>query len=163
MPKGTSTVPKKSSPPARRSKRLRKSAEGAPTLEPTTSHKKPRKQVKQSDNEDDPQSQSPETDGEGSPPPQESDQAEIRRPSLKLIHPSLRSAWAINKHLPICFIFDTVSPARRFKRGTLFDEDADFPEYDEGESGNVTETDIPPPGLMPYNIADYEYVFTSHH
>ena len=163
MPKGTSTVPKKSSPPARRSKRLRKSAEGAPTLEPTTSRKKPRKQVKQSDNEDDPQSQSPETDGEGSPPPQESDQAEIRRPSLKLIHPSLRSAWAINKRLPICFIFDAVSPARRFKRGTLFDEDADFPEYDEGESGNVTETDIPPPGLMPYNIADYEYVFTSHH
>ena len=166
MPKGASAIPKKSAHPSRRSKRLHKSAEGAPTLEPTGSQKKPCKHAEQSNNEVDQGSPSPEgveADGEGSPPPQEPHQLAITRPSLKLIHLNLRSAWKINSNLGICFIFDAVSPARRFKRGMPYDDDADFLDYDDEESGNVTETDGDPPGFMPYNVEEYEYVLITHH
>jgi len=54
----------------------------------------------------------------------------------------------------MCFIFDTISPARQFKRGMPFDEDGEFPEYAEEESGNVTETDDNL-GLMPYMPETY--------
>ena len=166
MPKGASAIPKKSAHPARHSKHLPKSAEGAPTLKLTGSWKKPRKHVEQSDNEVDQGSPSPkgvETDSEGSPPPQEPHQLAITCPSLKLIHLNLRSAWKINSNLAICFVFDAVSLACWFKCGMPYDDDANFPDYNDEESGNVTETDGDPPGFMLYNVEEYKYVLITHH
>jgi hypothetical protein len=56
----------------------------------------------------------------------------------------------------MCLLFDVVSPARRFKRGMVYDDDATFPEYDEGNPGDITETDGDPPGWMPYMPRVYQ-------
>jgi hypothetical protein len=73
--------------------------------------------------------------------------AEVKRPVIKLVSPALAAAWRVNRKQEMCFIFDAVSPARRFKRGMVFDEKADFPK--DTRDGNITETDGPGPGWMP--------------
>jgi hypothetical protein len=93
---------------------------------------------------------------EHDPPPGETDPAKVNRPISTIVHENLKSAWAINKALPMCFIFDTISPARQFKRGTPFDEQGQFPEYSEGELNNVTETDGDPIPWMPYVLKEYQ-------
>ena len=65
---------------------------------------------------------------------------------MHLVHPALEAAWAINRNLEMCFIFDAVSPARLFKHGMVYDEEAHFPEF---AKGNWTEIDGPSPGWMP--------------
>jgi len=98
----------------------------------------------------------PEAQPEDDPSPGDTDPSTIKQPIASTIHNSLKTAWKINNSLPMCFIFDAVSPARRFKRGMAYDPEMDFPEYDEEkESGNVTETDEGPPGLMPYVHDEY--------
>ena len=52
-------------------------------------------------------------------------------------------------------IFDAVSPVRTFKMDMPYDEDADFPVYDENEADSLTEVDDEPPGLMPYAPVDH--------
>ena len=91
-------------------------------------------------------------DAANDPAPGETDSAKISQPIYRLVHGSLKEAWMVNNSLPMCFTFDAISPARRFKRGMEYtDSDkVDFPEYDASESGNVTETDGPDPGYMPY-------------
>ena len=100
-----------------------------------------------------------EWDASSDPAPGQTDSAKIGQPIHRLVHKSLRAAWTINSSLPMCFIFDAVSPARRFKRGMPYsDSDAAvFPEYNASESGNVTETDGPEPGFMPYVYKQYRY------
>ena len=85
-------------------------------------------------------------------------QAKVDGPILALVHRNLRNAWSVNGMLPMCFTFDYISPARRFKRGMLY-SDSDkvkLPILTEDELGNVTETDGPPPGLMPYAHNPYK-------
>lgn len=89
------------------------------------------------------------------PAPNETNPANIEQPIMELIHPALLNTWIINKSVNICFIFDTVSPARQFQRGVVYKEDADFPEYNDGALGDVTETDENPP-LMPYQPRPYK-------
>ena len=72
---------------------------------------------------------------------------QIKQPVLSLVHPALTTAWQVNRKNKMCFIFDQHSPARRFKRGMVYDEAADFP-HDTCD-GNITETDGPGPGWMP--------------
>jgi hypothetical protein len=47
------------------------------------------------------------------------------------------------------FIFDAVSPARRFKRGVMYSDDAEFVDYNPRSPGDFTETDCEPVGWMP--------------
>ena len=86
--------------------------------------------------------------GEGSPD-DVTDPAKVKQPILHLIDPALVAAWDINTDHEMCFIFDAISPARRFKRGMVFNEDADFPQ--DTCDGDITETDGPDPGWMPVN------------
>ena len=134
-------------PVLRHSKRARKAGEA--TLRPVRKTKATAKQHKHST------SPPPETDAEAGPPEvdppaSETNPANITRPISTAIHPNLMSAWRINQALPMHFLFDSTSPARQFKRGMPFDEDKEFPEYDDGDPGDITETDVPPDGLMPY-------------
>lgn len=73
--------------------------------------------------------------------------ARIKRPIIRLVDQTLATAWKVNPKQKMCFIFDAVSPARRFKRGMAFKETIDFPE--DTCDGDITETDGPGPGWMP--------------
>ena len=71
----------------------------------------------------------------------------VKQPFISQVNPALSLAWRVNPKHDMCFIFDSTSPARRFKRGMVFNEDADFPT--DTHDGNITETDGPGPGWMP--------------
>ena len=75
------------------------------------------------------------------------DSTKIKRPILGLISPVLARAWRVNQEQKMCFIFDLRSPARRFKRGMVYNEDANFPQ--DSCDGDITETDGPGLGWMP--------------
>ena len=75
------------------------------------------------------------------------DPARIKQPFVKILSPALATAWKINRKHSMCLILDAVSPARRFRRGMLFNEELDFPM--DSQDGNITETDGPDPGWMP--------------
>lgn len=79
----------------------------------------------------------------------------VTHPVESLVHQALRDAWMINSRLPMAYIFDSVCPARRWRRGMLFDEQADFPEYDPDYPKELTYTNGPPPGWMPFNVKPY--------
>ena len=89
------------------------------------------------------------------PAPEETAQANIVQPISRLVYPTLLNAWTINSLVNMCFVFDAISPARQFKRGILFDEDGTFPDYNNDDPGEVTETDVDPPGLMPFAPKEY--------
>lgn len=97
----------------------------------------------------------PPLDPASDPAPGEITPANIVQPISGLVHPALRNAWAINKSVNMCFVFDAASPARQFKRGVLFDEDGTFPDYNDEAPGEVTENDVDSPGLMPFMPRDY--------
>jgi hypothetical protein len=82
----------------------------------------------------------------------------IKQPISALVHHSLTNAWEVNPDMKMCFIFDAVSPARQFKRGTKFSDSKQFPDYDDTRPGDVTETEGKS-SLMPYMPRTYEYVF----
>ena len=88
-------------------------------------------------------------------PSEETDPARVRQPDSTVVHKNLRTAWAINSALLMCFIFDAISPARRFKRGMAHNDNVPYPEYNDEESGNVTETDGIPHMLMQYMPPTY--------
>ena len=75
------------------------------------------------------------------------DPTKIKRPIISLISPALAAAWRVNQKHPMCFLFNPVSPARRFKRGMVYNEEADFPK--DTHDGDITETDGPAQGWMP--------------
>ena len=79
------------------------------------------------------------------------DPAKVKRPVTSLISPILATSWRVYQKHDMCFIFDSTSPARRFKRGMIFNEEAEFPE--DTHDGDVTETDGPSPGWMPVDPA----------
>lgn len=158
-------MPKTSAPKSpikrRRSERIR-------VTRATTSKKQTRKSgqkrrtkapvaPKERDDSTDEDSDSEDTmDTEPDPTSAKIDPVDISEPVTALVHKNLRNAWQINKNLPICFIFDSISPARRFKRGMPHNENIDFPVYNDKESGNVTETDdVACPGWMQYMQDDY--------
>jgi hypothetical protein len=78
-------------------------------------------------------------------------------PVMSLIHENLQSAWKINERNELCFIFDSHSPARQFQRGTQYSDDLGFPEPGRTTPDNLTETDEPDGGLMPYMARSYSY------
>jgi hypothetical protein len=86
----------------------------------------------------------------------------VDRPVEDLVHPSLRSAWKISNDLAMWYIFDVVSPARRFKRNTPYTEEADFADYGPQSYEDLTETDGEKPGWMPYKPPAYKCVHVIH-
>jgi hypothetical protein len=135
--------------PTRRSARLKQTtrAVASPGLRGS-----PRKRKAKKHRTPPPQQHDDPMDTDSEPSPGETNPAKVNRPVTTAIHGNLKNAWRINKALPMCFIFDYISPAHRFKRGMPFDEEAVFPE---GNSGDVTETDADPPGLMPIMPKQY--------
>ena len=78
------------------------------------------------------------------------DPSKIRCPVEHIVHPKLSQAWTVQQLNPMWFIFDSCTPARHFKRGVPFDEDQEFPAYGPEPYDDLTETDQPPDGLMPF-------------
>ena len=174
-------MPKELTQPTRRSGRLRNPAQGTSTaLGDRRQRATPKPDSDVEDLNSSVTSSEVESAGVGEepkePPPQETrrdgstdpssmgvdpatvNQAKVDGPILALVHRNLRNAWSVNGMLPMCFTFDYISPARRFKRGMLY-SDSDkvkLPILTEDELGNVTETDGPPPGLMPYAHDPYK-------
>lgn len=89
----------------------------------------------------------------------------VNQPITAIIHENLKNAWKINKALPMCFILDAASPARKFKRGMPFTEDTKYPMYpaedDSDGAGDITETDGDPQEWMPYQPRVYTYVLSA--
>jgi hypothetical protein len=74
------------------------------------------------------------------------------------VHVALRRGWTINRSLPMWFLFDVISPAHQFKRGTPFVDGVEFPILDLKHPGDITETDDGPSGWMPYWPGKYRCV-----
>lgn len=55
------------------------------------------------------------------------DQKLVTSPVLELIDEALKGAWRINKKNNMALIFDVINPASHYKRGELYDNDADDP------------------------------------
>ena len=75
------------------------------------------------------------------------------------------SAWEINPKHPMCLLFDAIDPCRKFKRGEIWDEDAEesFADYDPSfeEDPDVTDDDEDNDEgtmAMPYLALDVKYV-----
>ena len=102
--------------------------------------KRPRAIAEYTDDDDADQEHNGDNDGSLTDP------AKVQHPVISLVDPALAAAWRVNQKHNICFIFDAVSPARRFKRGTVFNEEANFPE--DTHNGDITETDGPGPGWI---------------
>ena len=68
---------------------------------------------------------------------------EVDRPVIKMIHDNLTRAYRINRRLPMCFIFDHISPACQFKRGTTYGPNTPFAQWTKEELAEATETDEP--------------------
>ena len=81
----------------------------------------------------------------------------VTQPVKRLVHKSLGNAWSIRPDHQMWFIFDSHSPARHFKRGTLRQAGAQPPMYDPERFGELTDTDIDPPGWMPFAPAIHRY------
>jgi len=79
----------------------------------------------------------------------------VKHPVETLVHQSMTHAWRVNPEHPMALIFDAVNPVRRFKRGMLFDEDCDFPDYPLGECEDMTYIDTTAPGWMPFSPKTY--------
>jgi len=97
------------------------------------------------------------------PPPPISDAAEthlVETPVMELVHPALANAWKIDNTKEICWIFDVTHPPRQFKRGVVYtgqEFPAKKPPY-----GDLTETDDPKNGLLPFAPCKRRYVFPLH-
>lgn len=78
---------------------------------------------------------------------------------MELVHSSLNHAYRVNTNLPMCFIFDYISPARLFKRGTIYSRSRPFPQWTQEELAEATETDeLDESGyaqLMPFDPKPY--------
>jgi hypothetical protein len=69
------------------------------------------------------------------------DPTKVEGPVDDAVHESLKNAWGISKDLNMWFIFDALSPARRFKRGVEDTGGVDFADYGQPPYGDMTETD----------------------
>lgn len=82
--------------------------------------------------------------------PQTTDPSEVREPVKKEVHRNLRTAWKVDTGHQMCYIFDSISPARQFKRGTPFDRNKEFPGFGPYPWDDLTDTDGEDPGWMPF-------------
>lgn len=86
----------------------------------------------------------------------EIDTAAVTKPVLSRVHGCMRSGWRINKQNPMWLIFDAVNPVRVFKAKMLYDEGADFPEFDPEALQEVTDVDDESGQLMPFAPIEHQ-------
>jgi hypothetical protein len=82
----------------------------------------------------------------------------VTHPDKRYVHKAMLNAWKITRGNPMCFIFDSHSPARQFKRGVPFTDNQDFPLYGRPPHKDLTESDTDTPGLMPFSPCNYKCV-----
>jgi hypothetical protein len=73
-----------------------------------------------------------------------------------MVHPALAQGYRIQSSHPMWFIFDYHTPSRQFKRGMKYSDVIDFPAYSKPPYEDLTETDEPPPGLMPFAVPSHK-------
>lgn len=78
------------------------------------------------------------------------DVSEVAGPVESMVHERMAGGWKVNKDHPMWIIFDVINPVRQFKRGMEYDETKEFPGYGRAPWEDLTETDDPVPGWMPY-------------
>jgi hypothetical protein len=83
------------------------------------------------------------------------DVQDVDSPVVSQVHKHMFHSWRVNKEHPMWLIFDSVNPARRFKRDMPYDEDADYPDLDPDDAGDVTETDLADSPQMPFMPAKH--------
>ena len=157
-------------PPPRRSTRLQVARAAAPTQEDKAIVKKAAKrkapEYTPSDSESDeekPDPMAPQAahlpitpiDPANDPAPTETAPDMIKQPLSQFINSALASSWTVNPFMPMCFIFDAISPTRQFKRGTKDRNSQPFPYYDEDHLSDVTETDGTPTPWVQYMPRKY--------
>jgi len=100
------------------------------------------------DPESDPQPDDPEPDN-GNPESgsdDETDPREVTGPVVELIHRNLGEVkWKLYTDHQMCFIFDSVTPARQWKRDTVYTSEDPWVEYGRPPWPDLTEADEGPP------------------
>ena len=77
-------------------------------------------------------------------------------PDKTLVNKNLREAWRVHRTHQMCYIFDFVTPARQWKRNTVYSEDDPWAKYGRGPPwADVTETDEKEHSQQPYFPVDY--------
>lgn len=69
------------------------------------------------------------------------DPGDVTKPVMALVHKNLKKAWRVDQKNQMCWIFDSVSPARQWKRGCLKTAEEEFVEYGPSPWPELTETD----------------------
>ena len=81
----------------------------------------------------------------------QTDPREVIEPVTKLIHISFAEVkWRLYTYHQMCWIFDSVSPARQWKRGTVYTDEDPWAEYGDSPWSELTETDDPRAPQQPY-------------
>jgi len=98
----------------------------------------------------------PDPDPEPDPEPDSGDETNPRvvknlESVADLIHDDLRNIkWKLHKSHQMCFIFDYVTPARQWKRGTTYSEADPWVEYGKSPWPDLTETEDEKKPQQPY-------------
>ena len=78
------------------------------------------------------------------------DVSEVTGPVDSMVDESMALGWKLNNDHPMWLIFDAINPVRQFNRRMKYHDNKDFPAYGPEPWVDLTETDEPHVGLMPY-------------
>ena len=94
---------------------------------------------------------------DGEPGDDVDDPTVITGPVVRLVHPNLANAWEVYKDRKMCWIFDFVTPARQWKRGTKYTQKNPWATYSDLQpDGDITESDAKKYRQKPYFPLKYE-------
>ena len=89
----------------------------------------------------------------------QTDPLEVIEPVARLIHDNLGEVkWQVYSNHQMCYIFDSVTPARQWERGSIYSEDDPWAEYGPYPWSDVTETEAPDKPQRPYYPIDHTCV-----
>lgn len=94
------------------------------------------------------------------PPPDDeymetTDIKEVTGPVASMVDEKMVNGWKVNECLPMWLIFDVINPVRQYKRGLRYSDRLEFPAYGPEPWDDLTETDDPPRGWMPFAPISY--------
>jgi hypothetical protein len=82
----------------------------------------------------------------------------ITGPVNDLVHPLMSKGWTIRPDHPMCFVFDSHSPARRFQPGPPNHPASTLPTGGSEAEQAITEIDDNAPGWIPLAPQGHRYV-----
>lgn len=97
------------------------------------------------------------TSDDSDSPLNETDPTLVDQPVIDLVHKNLTNAWRLHPQHQMCYIFDFVTPARQWKRGTRYTEDDPRATYGPAPWPDLTETDENG-GLQSYYPREFQWV-----